>query len=472
MPDSTDDADVLDRGLVSELVARGPCEMMQPARALAPLVVAPDAVLAQLDVVLPKLADTAATHGSDPRAWSQWVACVVAAGEDPRAAAARLLEHETSGLALWCFQRARLELGMAAYEAFLASRAALGDDDETELYLLRHDVGDFELYFYVDGALTLGASGRALRAFEATPGLGTSTPMAEVLHAALRFLDGALDAAGLRRIVDAHANGPPYDNHLRAARAAALQALGDDAAAGEVAGTIDASVVREPTLRRVLSTRFGAAFDAAVARADRKRRPRRGRAAGFVLARSRTTTPHTFAPETPPGPACRTCGHAVRTWFTVSLAVVPELVAKLPRWPAFPVPACLDCSAWMERHDYERGADGRLMLVSAAPSSSPQAFDDHASAVLRPQFAKLVRATTELAERPLDGECQLGGSPAWIQDPLDVHCPSCAAPMVFVFRFSAPNPFEGCPPVAGESGALYYFACASCPRLAYVAQWT
>jgi hypothetical protein len=230
--------------------------------------------------------------------------------------------------------------------------------------------------------------------------------------------------------------------------------------------------VREPNLRRVLSARFGAAFDEAVARADRRRRPKRKRVAGFVLARSRTKTQHTFAPRAPPGPPCRTCGHPTRSWFALWLAVVPGLAAKLPRWPTFPVPACLDCSAWMQRHDYERGADGHLTLVSVAPSASPQVFDDHASAVLRPQFAKLVPATTELAERPLEGECQLGGSPAWIQDPREVACLSCAAPMVFVFRFSAPNPFAGCPPVAGESGALYYFACASCPRLTHVAQWT
>jgi hypothetical protein len=219
------DAEPLDVELVAALVARGPSEMMQPDRALAPVVVAPGEVLARLDVVIPKLADTAATNQSDPRAWSQWITCVEAAGDHPGAATARLLEHEAFELALWCFRGARLELGMSAYEAFLASRAALGDDDETELYLLRQEIGDFELYFYVDAALTLGAGGRALRAFEATPGLGTSSRMAEVLFAALRFLDGALDAAGLRGVVEAHAKGPSYDNHLRAARALALQTL-------------------------------------------------------------------------------------------------------------------------------------------------------------------------------------------------------------------------------------------------------
>lgn len=45
-------------------------------------------------------------------------------------------------------------------------------------------------------------------------------------------------------------------------------------------------------------------------------------------------------------------------------------------------------------------------------------------------------------------------------------------PLVFVFRFSSPNPFEGCPEVALGSGALYYFACSRCERFSRVAQWT
>jgi hypothetical protein len=466
-------ADALDLELVSALVAERACEMMQPARALAPLVVAPGHVLARLDVVVPKLADTAATDGADPRAWSQWIACVAAAGDDPCAAASRLLEHEAAGLACWCFDRARLDLGVAAYEAYLASQVALGDDDDaTELYLLRTGLDAFDVTLYVDAALKLGAHGGARRALEAASGLAAFGRTEEVLLATLRFLDGALDAAGLRAAADAHAAGPSYDDLLFAARAIALQALGDGAAAREVASKIDASRVRAPTMRRVLSARFGEVFDAAVARADRKREAKRRRVEGFVLARSRAKTPHVFAPRAPPGPPCPACGHAIRTWFSLTIARVPELASRFARWPALPIPACLDCGAWMARHDYELADDGRFTLSSAEPTASRRVFDDYAAADVAPQYARLVKATSALAERPLEGDCQLGGAPAWIQDPLEVACAGCGAPMTFVFRFSAPNPFEGCPPVAGESGALYYLACVACSRLTHVAQWT
>lgn len=91
---------------------------------------------------------------------------------------------------------------------------------------------------------------------------------------------------------------------------------------------------------------------------------------------------------------------------------------------------------------------------------------------LTTQHVELLKASRELYERPLDGDCQVGGSPAWIQDPLELSCRSCEQPMVFVFRFSFPNPFEGCPEVALGSGALYYFACSRCERCSRVAQWT
>lgn len=168
-------------------------------------------------------------------------------------------------------------------------------------------------------------------------------------------------------------------------------------------------------------------------------------------------------------------GRPSRVWFSFDLAKVATLALKSAVWRRFHATACLDCDAWMRRHDHAVRRDGSLELIDVEPgvkSLPATAYSDDSTRSITPQFARLVKAPRELHERPLDGECQLGGDPAWVQDPVDVHCGRCKEAMTFVFRLSAPQPFVGFPIIAGDSGALYYFVCRTCPRSTHLAQWT
>jgi hypothetical protein len=130
----------------------------------------------------------------------------------------------------------------------------------------------------------------------------------------------------------------------------------------------------------------------------------------------------------------------------------------------------------MVRHDFRVGPRAAIVLEDVEPLAKALATprSDHSTRAIEPGFVRFVKAPRDLAERPLDGELQLGGDPAWIQEPVAMTCAGCAKEMVFVFRLAAPNDFEECPEPAGGSGAVYFFACpdAKCARFSSVAQWS
>jgi hypothetical protein len=264
------------------------------------------------------------------------------------------------------------------------------------------------------------------------------------------------------------------DQLAKAAVAVGYDVLGDSPAALEIVGGFHRGSPFASNIARLLVDRFGETFTAAMAREPAPVHDRKRRLPGLVAKRSRTRTPHLFAPGGPSGPACKGCGHPIRVWWSLDLGAINVLEHRLPKWGLFNAPACLDCNLWMMRHDYAAGPAGELALreVEPAPKDLGCAFDTFSSRPIATQYAKLVKAPRDLDARPLDGDCQVGGEPAWIQDPVEVSCPGCREPMIFVLRFSAPNDFENCPPVAGASGALYYFACAGCRRVSCIAQWT
>lgn len=185
-------------------------------------------------------------------------------------------------------------------------------------------------------------------------------------------------------------------------------------------------------------------------------------------------TPHEFAPAIARNIACRGCGRPMRVWWRLdmtSLSVFPDEVRGLGH---LQLPACFDCDYWMLTHEYRLLDDGKLELVNvdAETRSLAKVLGDYSERTIATQPVRFVKAPSNLHEMPLDGHCQLGGDAAWIQDPMDPRCPQCNTAMTFVFRFSSPNDFAGCPEVAGGSGALYYHVCAACRQLRCAAQWT
>jgi hypothetical protein len=172
---------------------------------------------------------------------------------------------------------------------------------------------------------------------------------------------------------------------------------------------------------------------------------------GFVLRPSKSKTTHVFAPALPLGP----CGHGHRAWLSLDVTADPVLAPKLPGWTTFFATACTDCGAWMRRHDLRVDDAGAILELEVEPGDPHAPFDDHATRAIAPVHLKLVKATRKLEDEPLGGHCQLGGDPAWIQKPTDVHCPGCETKMTFVARLSSPNGFEDEPVIPGESGALY-----------------
>ncbi len=419
-----------------------------------------------------KAAAVAAENGDEGPYWKIWWALAVTADRDFVTALAELREHEAFWLASWCWSNEREEPGLLAYERFLASKLAVGNDTETIDGHVRVGLNYFKTFTYALVALRLGEHVRALRAFAPVHELIGGRPSDDLVLAALRFLGGSADRDATRKLVARFTrDSTPI---VRAACAVVQDVIGDHAGARAALAAFDRTTPIAKGIQHELERRFGAAFTEAIARAAAPATPKKKREPGFIVVPSKAKTPHVFAPNRPAGPPCHGCARPLRVWFALDLASVPPLAARLPSWPAFDVPACFDCNEWMLRHDFLVGRGGVLTLedVEEGPKSLGTPRSEDSTRAIPTRFVKLAKAPRDLDERPLDGHCQLGGDPAWIQDPVELHCRKCDREMVFVFRLSAPNDLEGLPEVAGGSGALYYFACTKCRRFTSIAQWT
>jgi hypothetical protein len=431
--------------------------------------VAPGDVVAQAARVLPALAEHASYEGSGPE-WGQWVALVEAAQlELPRSIAA-LHGDDALQLSGYLFETERDDLGLLAYE-----RQVVAQLEDVELKA-RGENGKLAVSFNYFCTLDYGMA--AVRQGEAKRALGVLAPAYavlgmrvsdEILLAVLRHLAGETDATPVQKVCARFARNPDSTTHV--ARAWALDVIGDREEGLVAIARLDRQTSLADTYRRELASRYGAALAEAMAK-PRPKPPKRVRTPGFVLKASRAKTTHVFAPAVPLGPACPDCGHGHRAWLSLDVTADPVLAPKLPGWTTLLATACVDCGAWMRRHDLRVDERGAVVELEVEPGNPHAPFGDDATRTITPSFLKLAKATKKLEAEPLEGHCQLGGDPAWIQDPVDVHCPSCDAKMVFVARLSSPNGFEDEPVIPGESGALYYFACGPCRRVAHIAQWT
>ena len=424
-------------------------------------------------VRLGALAARGEREGDDSPSWDRWLAC---AGDDAQAALETLSENEALWLSAWCFAKGHADLGLLAYERVLASKAELGDGSDGDVGgVVRVRLNYFRTFVYVGHALRLGGQASARAALGAARAKCGLDPSGEVLFAALQFLGGELGRAATAKMVARFAQSS--NDVTQAARAVAFDVLGEEEGVAQILARWDRDTVFMPAIQHVLRERFGDAFTSAMARSPHPPPPKAKLVPGLVAKVSKKKSIHLFAPPLQPGaPLCRGCKRPLRTWFSFELASVPLLAPQLGAWKRFDTPACFDCAAWMVRHDFRMGPRGSIVLEDAEPlaknASVPRA--DHSSRIIATQFASLVKAPRDLAERPLDGDLQVGGAPAWVQDAVPMACREGHGAMVFVFRLSAPNDFAECPEPAGGSGALYFFACPrpKCRRFASIAQCT
>jgi hypothetical protein len=424
-----------------------------------PLRIEPRDIAGRLPEARKRLAAVAAYRGVEGDYWGLWLACVDAEGTTHERAVQQLSEDEAYWLAAWCFGRQAPKLGFLAFERHLA---ILGEGESAN---------PFATWVYLGWALREQQAKRDWAAFGPVREHRGCGPSDEVLFAAVELAAGHRDRPTALRVIARFAKS--REELTQAARAVALDELGDRSDALSVVAGFDRETVFSPSIGWLMRDRFGSAFDEAM---QRKRPPRLKVKAvpGFVATPSSRKTPYCFAPDVPKGPPCRGCGHPLRVWFSFDVASISGLSARLPRWHQFRAPACLDCNFWMLQHDFVAKKDDgfEIEAVEQAGKGLGKPLDDYSARPLAPQYAKLAKAPRDLDERPLDGDCQVGGSPVWIQDAVEMRCRGCDHAMEFVFRMSSPNEFNGCPEVAGGSGALYYFACPKCPRFSVVAQWT
>jgi hypothetical protein len=191
----------------------------------------------------------------------------------------------------------------------------------------------------------------------------------------------------------------------------------------------------------------------------------------------REGAPHAYGGDAWRTPPCQGCGHPIRVWFTLDLGAIPELQPLLPGWRWFPLLGCVDCMVWMGRHDYAIDPVSRTIELLAVDISTREygtAYDTTPPIPAQPAalaWRAPVPPEQDFEEDPPDRP-QVGGVPAWTQDPERVPCPACGEEMVFVASMARPEGFTPEIPVNNESGFQYHFACASCRRLSVVAQWT
>jgi hypothetical protein len=412
------------------------------------------------DFVIARLARLGGGHGIDGGYWGAWLRMVRRIALDPCAVASGLEPSALSWLSMWCFASGEERLGWRLFEPLAQDPRVTETGGQ-----LHHAAIKLCLLWQLHGGRAVDAA-RVGTAYLEKFG---DTPEVQVLTGVARCLLGELPLDDARRVVfrlRPHLGGKFVD-----VVAPALYFLGDREAASAVLQLYNRETVFFPPIERVVSSIFGAELENARAQPAPPPLPRT-KWRGLVLERSSRRTVHRYGPADSEAPNCPGCHSVTHTWFLIDVMGEKKLHQALPEWPSFPAVACLSCDYWMLRHDIVHRDDGRVGLIEVNAADSRLAKPRDEVARPTPQFAKTRAAPACLEDMPLEGDCQLGGNPAWIQAEEDVRCAGCDERMTFVLRFSSPNSFVGCPTVGNGSAALYFFACNSCRRSARIAQWT
>lgn len=158
------------------------------------------------------------------------------------------------------------------------------DVDSTEIYYCRIGFNHFATFAFATAALRLGFENRALRALEPVCEVLGSRASDEILLAVLRCKAGKLDGVAARKVIARFVRSSVDLDH--AARAIALQELGDEAAARAVVARFDREISFPPAAEQEMVKRFGIVYEQAITHA-RPDRPKRTRSPGYVIVPSR-----------------------------------------------------------------------------------------------------------------------------------------------------------------------------------------
>ncbi|MEQ9321137.1 MAG: hypothetical protein RIF41_18380 [Polyangiaceae bacterium] len=416
-----------------------------------PLVLEPAAVKSALAKTRDRLAAVAGYHGNNDY-WELWRAVCRRLQEDPEVSVQRLSAAEAYWLASSSFSRGEVTLGLLAFEHHLESKGEAANPFAT-----------FEYFVAVLDQPERGY--RALASAHERHGCRASDELARLV---LGWRAGLVDRAAAESFIESLAQDSA--NLAQASRAVALDELGERERAEAIFARSLAEATFSASIRAELDRRFA---NVQVASTSEEPAPNAATRLlkGRIAVPARRRTGHVFAPSEV-GPDCPGCSNLMTIWFELAISKIRGLAERLPEWDRFRAPACLRCGYWMLPHDYFIERDGRIVVEHSPPATRELAKVYAVTSVPRPQSIKLPPAPATIHDLPLDGHCQVGGSPAWIQDPQLATCGVCDVPMVFVLRFSSPNEFESCPEVGNGSSGIYYFACTSCTRFRQLAQWT
>jgi hypothetical protein len=417
-----------------------------------------------------RFAREANDHGASGTWWRVWreiVATHERETEHPflREAVASLSAEQKRWFSVWSLRKGDAAEGIDAYRAFLAKPSQWGPFEADNL-------------LFLEALVARGRLDEALAEVDRLDGEGLDAP-GEQVRVALALLDAGRAPEALARLAPVRARyqddgrvwavtallhgaaGVPLEAR-RAAAEAAKRGLHDDALRERLTATVLSAEAWGAEVRRHAYAPDDLAEQQQAWRDD----------PGADLVPD-PTGPHTFGGDPWSLPACRGCGHPIHAWFTLDLASIPSLAARLPGWRFLPLLGCVDCMVWMGRHDYALDpVDRRVELVNVALSTSRYGAANATTPAAPGQRAALRQRSLPGEEDDPPDRPQVGGVPAWTQDAQRVWCPECRREMTFVAAMANPEGFAPAIAVNNESGFQYHFACAPCRRLSVIAQWT
>ena len=413
-------------------------------------------------------AKRAAYHGAKGPWWRVWRAIERARGHDLRAAIATLNADGRRWYAKWSFARDRAREGRVIYRTYLAAPGEIGPFDSDNAVYLRSVAPNADTAAILREADALNAK--------------TSSAHDEVEGVVLEALldRGAKDALAARYAEPGATK--QHDGAAWARHAIALAKSGDRARAEAALETCaKLGLGRRDTLvmKRLLETfgldesewsaRTGAHAPAEDFAARWKANP------PLRVEPTQDDSPHAFGGDDFTMPACPGCGHAMHAFFTIDVAAVDDLRARIPSWPKLPLVGCIDCCLWLVRRDFAIDHTARRVDVIGVAASGEQL-----ASLGKPYstLAPIARQPIAL-RRPKEDELgtdrtQIGGEPDWVQDDERVICPRCRDAMRFVAALGTTWRSGLVPEITinNGSGYQYHFACDRCAVLSVFGQNT
>jgi hypothetical protein len=197
---------------------------------------------------------------------------------------------------------------------------------------------------------------------------------------------------------------------------------------------------------------------------------------GAHIAKAKGDSPHAWGGADYQLPKCMGCGHEEHQFFVFDVPSIADLKARLPNWPKLPLVACIDCTMWLSRRDYQIAhAERRIECIGVGAKNYRDFGKAYSTLEAIPRLPVAVVPIGPDGEPGTD-RTQVGGEPDWVQDIERVFCPCCWNEQVFVAALgSTYGDDEWLEPnitINNGSGYQYFFACKDCNVLSVFGQNT